>query len=335
MEFWLLLGSLAVSVALAIGYAVPVLLTWNINAEAFMAQIMKLIMANNIDRAIKLCNAAPKAMLARVTKAGLTRANKGEVEIGNAADEQLLDALGRLHLHQPGGWVALVASISVCGAAVFFQQWIIAGFAAAVVLLVGLAMRTTLKIRFELDRQPIKLQNLLVSRIKAGRVNLPQPSPRRTRPRNGIFLCYRRADSPYASDQLYKSLVAEFGAEHVFKDVDSIPIGVSYRDHVRDHIAKSKWFLAVIGDRWLKVQSEDGKTRRIDDPDDPVRQEIGAALSENGIGIIPILVDGATIPSAKQLPVGLKSLPDYNGRALRPPPDFDNDLPALIEALKS
>jgi len=48
---------------------------FNINGGQFFNQIQKLVMANNIDRAIKLCNAADKAALARVIKAGLTRAN--------------------------------------------------------------------------------------------------------------------------------------------------------------------------------------------------------------------------------------------------------------------
>ncbi len=64
---------------------------YNINAAAFMAQIQKLIMANNIDRAIKLCNAAPSAALPKVIKAGLTRANKGPEEIQNAVEEATLE----------------------------------------------------------------------------------------------------------------------------------------------------------------------------------------------------------------------------------------------------
>lgn len=63
----------------------------NINATAFMAQVQKLIMANNIDRAIKLCNAEPHAALPRVVKAGLTRANRTEKEIENAIDEATLE----------------------------------------------------------------------------------------------------------------------------------------------------------------------------------------------------------------------------------------------------
>ncbi|MGC6416619.1 MAG: MotA/TolQ/ExbB proton channel family protein [Bradymonadia bacterium] len=64
---------------------------YNINASAFMAQIQKLVMANNIDRAIKLCSAAPSAALPRVIKAGLMRANKGPEEIQNAVEEATLE----------------------------------------------------------------------------------------------------------------------------------------------------------------------------------------------------------------------------------------------------
>jgi len=64
---------------------------FNINGGQFFNQIQKLVMANNIDRAIKLCNAADKAALARVIKAGLTRANKGEADISAAVEEAMLE----------------------------------------------------------------------------------------------------------------------------------------------------------------------------------------------------------------------------------------------------
>jgi biopolymer transport protein ExbB/TolQ len=69
---------------------------YNINGKAFMAQIQKLVMANNIDRAIKLCNAAPAAALPKVIKAGLARANKGPVAIGNALEEASLEVLPKV-----------------------------------------------------------------------------------------------------------------------------------------------------------------------------------------------------------------------------------------------
>jgi biopolymer transport protein ExbB len=64
---------------------------FNINGGQFFNQVQKLVMANNIDRAIKLCNAADKAALARVMKAGLTRANKSEADIASAIEESLLE----------------------------------------------------------------------------------------------------------------------------------------------------------------------------------------------------------------------------------------------------
>lgn len=69
---------------------------YNINGKAFMAQIQKLVMANNIDRAIKLCNAAPAAALPKVIKAGLARANKGPVAISNALEEATLEVLPKV-----------------------------------------------------------------------------------------------------------------------------------------------------------------------------------------------------------------------------------------------
>jgi len=82
----------------------------NINATAFMAQIQKLIMANNIDRAIKLCNAEPHAALPRVVKGGLTRANRTEKEIENAIDEATLEVGPQINKRTP--YLAMLANIA-------------------------------------------------------------------------------------------------------------------------------------------------------------------------------------------------------------------------------
>ena len=74
---------------------------YNINAEQLMAQIQKLVLANNIDRAIKLCNAAPSAALPRVIKAALTRANKSEEEIASALEEATVEVLRGLQKRVP------------------------------------------------------------------------------------------------------------------------------------------------------------------------------------------------------------------------------------------
>ena len=86
----------------------------NINSTAFMAQIQKLIMANNIDRAIKLCNAEPHAALPRVVKAGLTRANRTEKEIENAIDEATLEVGHRVNKRT--SYLSMLANVAtLCG----------------------------------------------------------------------------------------------------------------------------------------------------------------------------------------------------------------------------
>jgi biopolymer transport protein ExbB/TolQ len=82
----------------------------NINATAFMAQIQKLIMANNIDRAIKLCNAEPHAVLPRVIKAGLTRANRSEKEIVSAIEEATLEIGPLVNKRTP--YLAMLANVA-------------------------------------------------------------------------------------------------------------------------------------------------------------------------------------------------------------------------------
>ena len=85
-------------VAMAIGFEriYYVLFRANINGTAFMGQVQKLIMAHNIDRAIKLCNAEPNAALPRVLKAGLTRANRSQIEIQNAVDGKINNCWKRM-----------------------------------------------------------------------------------------------------------------------------------------------------------------------------------------------------------------------------------------------
>ena len=80
---WPILIAAVFALAIAFERLYFVLFRANINGTAFMAQVQKMVMANNIDRAIKLCNSEPNAALPRVLKAGLSRANRSEEEIQN------------------------------------------------------------------------------------------------------------------------------------------------------------------------------------------------------------------------------------------------------------
>ena len=90
---YLILTISVFAIGIAIERFIFLFFKYNINANAFMAQIQKLVMAGNVDRAIKLCNAAPSAALPKVVKAGLTRANKGEIAIQNAIEEASLEVV--------------------------------------------------------------------------------------------------------------------------------------------------------------------------------------------------------------------------------------------------
>ena len=169
---------------------------FNINANAFMAQIQKLVMANNIDRAIKLCNAAQNAALPKVIKAGLTRANKGEMEIANAVEEASLEVLPAIQkrtstlpsLAQVATYLGLLGTIfgmiaafeavasappeqkatALAGAIAIAMNTTAFGLIVAIPCMAVhiILSNITTKIIQEIDQYSVKLENLLISRGK-------------------------------------------------------------------------------------------------------------------------------------------------------------------------
>ena len=81
---------LALVVAIVIDRAIYFLGRGHINSKAFLEQIKRLLAANNIDRAKKLCDAS-SAPVARVAKAGLSRAHKGEAAVAQSIEETMVD----------------------------------------------------------------------------------------------------------------------------------------------------------------------------------------------------------------------------------------------------
>jgi len=171
---------------------------FNINGGQFFNQIQKLVMANNIDRAIKLCNAADKAALARVIKAGLTRANKGEADIAAAVEEAMLEVgpmiskrvsmisalaniatllgligtiFGMIEAFNAVATVsadqratALAKGISIAINTTGFGLMVAIPFLACHIFISNLAK----KIADEVDLYSVKLENLLAARVRQG-----------------------------------------------------------------------------------------------------------------------------------------------------------------------
>jgi Tol biopolymer transport system component len=149
---------------------------------------------------------------------------------------------------------------------------------------------------------------------------------------SGIFISYRRSDSPDATGRIYDRLVGEFGKARVFKDVDSIPLGEDFRGHLNGIVGDCGVVLAIIGPSWMDARNKEVQ-RRLDDPDDFVRIELEAALARD-IPVVPVLVGHAPLPGASELPPSLGPMAFRQSIEVRPDPDFHNDVTRLVLALR-
>lgn len=123
--------------------------------------------------------------------------------------------------------------------------------------------------------------------------------------RNKVFICYRRVTADSART-IVTGLQQVFGEKVVFLDVDHLPVGPDFMEQLQSEIAKSAAMVVVIGKDWLTLAGDDGEPK-IHDPTDPVHLEIAAALL-SGIDVVPILVEGAQMPSESDLPPMLQPL---------------------------
>jgi len=117
-----------------------------------------------------------------------------------------------------------------------------------------------------------------------------------------IFLSYRRQDSQSATGRLADDLEARFGDERVFRDRE-IAAGDDFVAAIRRSVESSTVVLVVVGPHWLAATDAQGR-RRLDDPGDFVRLEIELALA-GGVAVVPVLVEGAKMPAAAELPPSL------------------------------
>ena len=156
------------------------------------------------------------------------------------------------------------------------------------------------------------------------------PSSPVTHGSGGIFISYRREDAAANAGRLYDHLSDRFGADHVFMDVDSIAIGVDFTKAVVAAVSACSLLLVLVGKDWLSSTDSNGR-RRIDNPDDWIRIEIEAALQRD-IPVVPVLVDGAELPYADDLPPSLR--PFVRRQAFRlSHVGFRAEVASLIEAV--
>jgi biopolymer transport protein ExbB/TolQ len=184
----------------------------HINAAVFMSRIQKLVVAGNLDSAVKMCNAEPHAALPRVVKAGLMRAHLTEHDIQSAVDEALLEVSPLVSRRTP--YLTMLANVAtllgllgtIVGLIVAFQAvseqsaeakqvTLATGIAIAMyttagglyvavptLLLHSIIVNRSNRILDDLDQYALKTVNLLVARKRGGAaepaaIAPPDPGP--------------------------------------------------------------------------------------------------------------------------------------------------------------
>jgi hypothetical protein len=152
--------------------------------------------------------------------------------------------------------------------------------------------------------------------------------------RTSVFICYRRVETPHVAGRIYDRLKDALGKEQVFKDTYSIPLGANnFKTTIRDALQNVRFLLVLIGTSWADVADEHGR-RRLDNPEDHVRNEIEYGLQTQAVQVIPVLVDNASMPLTKNLPGPLELLPERQSVIIRGDPDFDSDIGRVIHHIK-
>jgi TIR domain len=146
-----------------------------------------------------------------------------------------------------------------------------------------------------------------------------------------VFVSYRRADVGGYAGRLNDALAARLGADMVFQDVAAIGAGRDFIQEIDHALAEADAVVAVIGPGWLQASSADGE-RRLVQPDDFVRTELVRGLA-SGLPVVPVLVGGAALPMAAELPAELSRLVDRQAVIIRDEA-FHDDVDRLISSLR-
>ena len=145
-----------------------------------------------------------------------------------------------------------------------------------------------------------------------------------------IILSYRRDDTGAIAGRIFDRLVGHYGSDQVFMDINSIPFGLDFREHIQETLKRCDVLLAIVGKNWAAA-NENGAFR-INEENDWVRIEVEAALAKN-IPVIPVLIDNASLPAPASLPEGLRNLVFRQAAPVDSGRDFNPHMARLIKAM--
>ena len=152
--------------------------------------------------------------------------------------------------------------------------------------------------------------------------------------REAVFLSYRRDDTADVCGRMYDALGKTFGKGRLFRDVSSLRPGANFGETIVSILPKCRATLVLIGPHWTSARDEAGN-RRLDDPNDWVRAEVELALNAPDLYVVPVLVNGAQMPRAEEIPECLHPLLARHAAVIRRDPDFHGDVARLAQALRA
>jgi hypothetical protein len=147
-----------------------------------------------------------------------------------------------------------------------------------------------------------------------------------------IFLSYRRDDSSGHTGHLYSRLADYYGPSSVFYDVKGIRPAEEFRVEIGQALDAAVILIVVISKHWSSIAAADG-IRRLDQPDDYVCWEVGAAVTR-GIPLLPVLFSDAAMPRRSDLPESIAALAGAQGHRISEP-SWDHDFEVLISLINS
>lgn len=129
-----------------------------------------------------------------------------------------------------------------------------------------------------------------------------------------VFVSYRRSDAPAAAGRLAHDLAEHFGRRRVFLDIQGIAPSRAWDQSIDSGLQHCKAGVVVVGRQWL-APGREGQVSRLHEKDDEVRREV-AELLRLKKAIFPVLVEGARLPEALDLPDPLVPLLRFQATAI-------------------
>ena len=145
------------------------------------------------------------------------------------------------------------------------------------------------------------------------------------------FISYRRDDAAGYAGRLHEALENRLGRDQVFRDVDTLQPGQDFVEAIQSRLGDCRVFIAMIGREWLDARDSQGR-RRLDQPNDYVRLELVTALERRDVRVIPVLIEGATMPPVESLPEPVRPLARKQAVHLRDDA-WDHDVDRLASAI--